>query len=297
MSLDRFLNILIETRSKLTSKIMYVFLVIAFLILFVILGIVLGLTGKYKHVFKEGFETTQPLELSATIKNQLSSVSDSTTHDILAEQLENLQNLLDRYATLDTPIIMNDVGQVCSMWDNYSNGRYQNQQNQCLDIDNTGILKCLDASSTPTTCNNILADGYINNKNKINYQPFLNTTASTIINSIPNITNETNKMHQTIDTIITSLADRGSIQLQQLDIINNNNENMTFKNKIMNDNTKKLSEKQNETNINQNNFSSFMTQITNVDSTVNIYYRIVVGLVIAILIMGLLNFLFSNILS
>jgi hypothetical protein len=65
----------------------------------------------------------------------------------------------------------------------------------------------------------------------------------------------------------------------------------------MEENTEKLAKKQNETNINQNDFSSFMNQITNTDSLGNTYYRIIIGLIIAVVIMGMLNFLFSNILA
>ena len=242
-------------------------------------------------------QATNPIALSAVINNQLSGVSDSTTRDILQTQLTNLQALLNRYATLDTPIVMNNDGNVCAMWGDYSNGRYRQQQNQCLALDNSNILKCLDATGTPSTCNNIMADGYITSKSNINYQPMLDSVASTVINAIPSITSQVDNMNQTANTIITSLTDRGSIQLQQKDIIQNNTENMAYKNKIMNDNTEKLSKKQNETNINQNNFSSFINQITNADSSVNTYYKIIIGLLIAVVIMGILNFLFSNILA
>ena len=242
-------------------------------------------------------QATNPMTLSVAINNQLSGVSDSTTRDTLQTQLTNLQTLLKRYTTLDTPIVMNDEGQVCSMWGDYSNGRYRQEQNQCLALDNTNILKCINATGTPSTCSNIMSDGYINRKSNINYQPMLDSATSTVINAIPSITSQVDNMMQTADTIITSLADRGSIQLQQKDIIKNNNENMVYKNKLMNDNTEKLSKKQNETNINQNDFSSFMNQITNTDSLGNTYYRIIIGLVIAVVIMGMLNFLFSNILS
>ena len=242
-------------------------------------------------------QAINPMALSAAIDNQLSGVSDSTTRDTLQSQLTNLQTLLKRYTTLDTPIIMNDEGQVCSMWGDYSNGRYRQEQNQCLALDNTNILKCINATGTPSTCSNIMSDGYITSKSNINYQPVLDSATSTVINAIPSITSQVDNMMQTADTIITSLADRGSIQLQQQDIIKNNNENMVYKNKLMNDNTEKLSKKQNETNINQNDFSSFMNQITNTDSLGNTYYRIIIGLVIAVVIMGMLNFLFSNILS
>lgn len=242
-------------------------------------------------------QAINPMALSAAIDNQLSGVSDSTTRDTLQSQLTNLQTLLKRYTTLDTPIIMNDEGQVCSMWGDYSNGRYRQEQNQCLALDNTNILKCINATGTPSTCSNIMSDGYITSKSNINYQPVLDSATSTVINAIPSITSQVDNMNQNADTIITSLSDRGSIQLQQQDIIKNNNENMVYKNKLMNDNTEKLSKKQNETNINQNDFSSFMNQITNTDSLGNTYYRIIIGLVIAVVIMGMLNFLFSNILS
>lgn len=242
-------------------------------------------------------QAINPMALSAAIDNQLSGVSDSTTRDTLQTQLTNLQSLLNRYTTLDTPIVMNDEGQVCSMWGDYSNGRFRQEQNQCLALDNTNILKCINATGTPSTCSNIMSDGYINRKSNINYQPMLDSATSTVINAIPNITSQVSNMNQNADTIITSLSDRGSIQLQQQDIIKNNNENMVYKNKLMNDNTEKLSKKQNETNINQNDFSSFMNQITNTDSLGNTYYRIIIGLVIAVVIMGMLNFLFSNILS
>jgi hypothetical protein len=242
-------------------------------------------------------QATNPMALSAAIDNQLSGVSDSTTRDTLQTQLTNLQSLLNRYATLDTPIIMNDEGQVCSMWGDYSNGRFRQQQNQCLELDNTNILKCINATGTTSTCSNIMSDGYINRKSNINYQPMLDSATSTVINAIPSITSQVDNMNQNADTIITSLADRGSIQLQQDELIRNNNENMVYKNKLMEENTEKLAKKQNETNINQNDFSSFMNQITNTDSLGNTYYRIIIGLIIAVVIMGMLNFLFSNILS
>lgn len=246
-------------------------------------------------------QATDSVLLSAAINNQLSSIPDTTIRNILQTQLTNLQTLLSRYATLDTPIVMNDVGQLCSMWNDYAGGRYREQKNQCLALDNkdsrNNLLKCLDTTGTPTTCSNIIADGYIIGKSNIQYQPMLDSATSSIINALPTITSKVSDMKQIADTIITSLADRGSILLQQKELIHNNNENMAYKNKIMNDNTEKLAKKQNETNINQNDFSSFLNQISNTDSAANIYYKIIIGLLIAIVIMGILNFLFSNILS
>lgn len=280
------------------------YIYLTFIILIIIIGIV--------YIPKEGFDDskssqstvsntnpqiTNSILLSTVIKNQLSSITDSNTLNILQEQLVNLQTLLNRYSTLDIPIIMTDEGKICSMWGNYAGGKYRQQENQCIDLDNTNILKCLDSTGIPNTCGNIMTNGYITSKSTINYQPMLENTTLQIINTLPNIYSQVENMQQTADTIITSLSDRNSIQLQQQELIKNNNENMIYKNKIMNDNSEKLSKKQNETNIHQNDFSNFINQITQTDSTTNTYYKIILGLIIAIIIMGILNILFSNILS
>jgi hypothetical protein len=243
-------------------------------------------------------QTTAPsIVLGEAITNQLSSITDTGIHNTVQKELIDLQTLVARYANLDVPIVMNDAGQVCSMWGDYANGRLRQQQNQCQSLDATRILKCLDATGTPSTCGNIMADGYITKKANINYQSMLDTATSKVINAIPGITTSVATMDANANNLIRSLADRGSIQLQQQDIIANNNENMAYKNKLMKDNTEKLAKKQNDTNINQNNFSSFMNKINDVDSATNIYYKIIIGLIIAIVIMGILNFLFSNVLA
>jgi len=275
-------------------------------LIFLILVLVIGI-GYWYNTSKEHFEndytipsttnatTASSPTFSASINNQLSGISNTTIRTTLQTQLNILKNLLERYSTLDIPIIMNDKGQICNAWGDYAGKRYQQEQNKCVVIDNSNVPKCLDSTRQPSTCNSMLADGYINGKSNINTQPILETATSVIVNSLPQITMETERMNKIVDDIITSLSDRGSIKLQQEEIIKNNNENMVYKNTIMNDNTKKLTQKQNETNINQNIFSHSKEQITNTESTKNIYYKILIGIIIAILIMGLLNFLFSNI--
>ena len=254
-------------------------------------------------------QVTNSIALSDSIRNQLSNISDSTTQENLSKELSNLQTLLQRYASLDIPIVMNDSGKICSMWSEYSNGRFRQQQNQCMALDdntlltntpvlgNTNILKCLDTSGTPTSCNNIMTDGYISSKSSIPYQPMLDSATSIVVNSLSGINLQVNDMNKNATMIITSIADRGSIQLQQDELIRNNNENMAYKNKLMEENTEKLGKKQNETNINQNDFSSFINKITNADAKGQIYFKIIIGLIIIIMIVGIFNFLFSNILS
>lgn len=235
--------------------------------------------------------------LPASVTQQLDSFTDAAVKASLESQLLNLQNLLARYARLDVPIIMNDAGQICNMWGNYAAGKYSPEANQCLSIDDSGVLKCLDNSSTPSRCSKLFTDGYIASKNTIDYTPLLNNITNTIIQAAPITDAQIATMNQDADTLITSFADRTSIQQEQKDIINNNNLNMEDKKKIIEKEQERLSDKQNETNLNQSNFREFRDDINNSKSKGNIYYKILFGLIVTIIIMGILNFLFSNILA
>ncbi len=235
--------------------------------------------------------------LPKEVTQQLDTITDTKLKNALEQQFRNIQATLARYSTLDTPIIMNDSGQICNMWGNYAGGKYSPNQNECVSIDNSGLLQCLDNSSTPSRCTKLLEDGYINNRNTIDYKLLLKPIINSVIQKIPVTNANIEDMNKNADTIINSYVDRSFIQSHQQEIINNNNQNIDDKRKIIDSGKEELSKKQNETNINQNNFSLFRTQISDSDSTSNLYYKIIIGLIICILIIGIFNFLFSNILS
>jgi hypothetical protein len=241
--------------------------------------------------------TIAPKTLPTDITQQLDTISDATLRTSLESTFLDIQSILTRYSNLDVPIIMNDTGQICNIWGNYARGKYSQNSNECQALDNSGNLQCLNNANTPSRCSMLMQDGYINNRNTIDYKPFLTNVVSSVIDNIPITDNDITNMNENADTIIKSFADRSYIHSQQKNIIMNNNQNMTDKKKLIEKGIEQLGEKQNETNINQNNFSLFRNQISESDSLSSIYYKITLGLVITIIIIGILNFLFSNILA
>lgn len=238
-----------------------------------------------------------PTTLPSDIAQQLDTITDPKLKTALEQQFITLQGMLMRYSKLDTPIIMNDSGQICNMWGNYDGGKYTQNQNECQAIDNTGLLQCLNNANMPTRCSKLLEDGYINNRNTIDHKVYLTPVVNSVIDNIPQTDYDVADMNKNADEVITSFADRSFIQSQQHEIIHNNNQNIDDKKKIIDNGKEQLSKKQNETNINQNNFSLFRSQITDSDSTSNQYYNITIILIICLIIIGIFNFLFSNILS
>jgi len=235
--------------------------------------------------------------LPDSVANQLANITDPSSRQVLENQLIALKQLLDRYTTLDIPITVNDNGKLCSSWGSYKNGEYYNESNNFLIIDNSNSYKCLDDNGIPNSCNKLYTDNYINNWSKLNYNTLLDITVNGLISNVAIINSQINKMNQEADNIINKYADMNSLQMQQLDIISNIKTNMEDKKRIMEENKQKLSEKQNDTNLNQNNFSKFMEDLNNKESWNSIYYRVIIGLIITIIVLGILNFLFSNILS
>ena len=104
-------------------------------------------------------------------------------------------------------------------------------------------------------------------------------------------------MDKTTNELINKYADLNNIELQQRDVIENNKNNMNDKQRLMEDNKKILKNKKTTTDINKNNFQISIENITNNEYRNKLYYNIIIGIIIAIIITGICNFLFSNILS
>jgi hypothetical protein len=286
---------------------------LTFLILIIIIGIGYWIYNeKCLNRGIEGFYTTPTTttqmppaatannttgKLPDSVATQLANITDQSARQILENQLIAIKQLLDRYTTLDIPITINDSGEICSNWSSYNNGEYNNESNKCLIIDNSNSYKCLDDNGILNNCNKLYTDNYINSRSKINYNTLLDITVNGLLSNIAIINSQINNMNQEADGIINKYADLNNLQIQQLDIISNIKTNMEDKKRIIDENKQKLGEKQNDTNLNQNNFSKFMEDINNKESWNSIYYRVIIGLIITIIVLGILNFLFSNILS
>jgi len=224
------------------------------------------------------------------------TTDDTTIRDIVIQSLKDLQTGLLRFSNLDAPMTINDDGNTCSVWGQYSNGKYSVNDNNCIIADNTNIRKCLGANGGLSTCDNLYSDGYINKMNNININPFVKQSKKEILDNVKIAKVEWDNKSNKIDCLINDLVSKRNLENQQLYFINYNTNNLQDKEKNINKIDKEVSIKQTDVNINQLSFSNFIANNTSKDNLNNIYYKIIIGLVIIIVIIGILNYLFSNVL-
>lgn len=253
----------------------------------------------------EGFNDGNT-NISDGIQRRIASIDDKNAASLIGEYIQSLQQTLTRYNNLETPIVLDDNGNICNLWNNYGNGQFSNQQNICQPFstgtgDGNGgegkTYKCLNSGGSLNSCNNIYRDGFIHQQNTIQTDKLLDNATNSIIDNLEGIQKQVMNMNKDADYIINKYGDLKSIELQQKDIIQNNMANLADKQSILKNNQKNLMGKQVDTNNNQNNFNLIRDSINNRESWNNLYYKIFIGLIILIAILAILNFLFSNILD
>ena len=225
------------------------------------------------------------------------NIPDITTKNIVVQSLKDLQTGLQRFSNIDAPISINDDGNTCIVWGNYNNGKYRANDNNCTIVDNTNnVRKCLRANGGLATCNNLYSDGYIDRMNNIETQPLIEQSQAKIIYNIGNTKYDLDSKSTAIDGFINDLITKRNLENQQLYFINYNTDNLQEKQNTMNKINKELTDKKTELNLNQVSFSQFLDNNNNNENLKNIYYKIAIGLVISIIVVGVMYVMFSNIL-
>jgi len=239
----------------------------------------------------------QPVTTNSNDNNDINiNTPDTIINNIVEQSLKDLEINLKRFSNLDAPIIINDNGQQCTVWANYNNGKYKINDNNCIIVDNTNNRKCLGTNSMLSTCNNLYNDGYINQMNNINILPLVSQARAEILFNIGNTSLNLNTKSTKIDTIINDLVTKRNLEIQQLYFINYNTENLQDKEHNITKINKNVIEKQKEVNLNQAIFSQFTELNSNTDNINKFYYKITIGLIVVIIIVGLINLISSNIL-
>ena len=108
----------------------------------------------------------------------------------------------------------------------------------------------------------------------------------------PNSIEKTKKLYN----IFNDLIAKRNLENQQLSFILYNTNNIDDKQKLIDKLKDDFETSENDVNINQIEFSNFLDNNRNSDSIINIYYKLIIGIIVSIVIMGILNILFSNLL-
>jgi len=225
------------------------------------------------------------------------NIQDSYTKTTVVQSLKDLETGLDRYSYIDAPIIVDNEGKLCMDWSNYSNGKYSVNENKCIVPDNSSnVRKCLNITGGLSGCNLFYDDGYIERMNTINIFPLIDQAKSTILYNLGDTNLDLTDKSTALDKIISDLVTKRNLEAQQLYFIDYNTNNLAEKQKNIDKINKIVSDKKTEVNLNQVSFSQFLETNNSKEKISNIYYKIVIGLTITIIIMSILCVLFSNIL-
>jgi hypothetical protein len=217
--------------------------------------------------------------------------------DEITKILEPLKLILDRFKYLDLPIGITDEFNMCNPWGTYDNSKYVTYNNVCLNIDNSGIRKCLSGSDNVlSSCNNLFKNGIIENNNEIKTDNMYDVAVNKMKSGISHIESLSDAKNTELSEKIENASKYKNIRLQQTSLINKNSIGLEDKRKIFTNKTNELENRQNQIELNQEKFNLFMDNNNKLTSRLALYKKIVIGLIITIIVVLILNYLISNIL-
>ena len=279
-------------------------LYIIFIISIIIIGYYSLNTLNNTESFDIGPVSTQPqnteplLTLTALqLENELNNIDikDVAVKNKLIDYLKTFYNILDKYKTIDAPITVNNNGTMCENWNMYDNGKYKADGNSCIKLNGTGNRKCLN-NNILVSCNYYFKDGKINNLNAINIKEIFDSAKYNMLIDTAKITEELYMKKNDIDIVLNDLIAKRNLENQQLYFIDYNNDNLDDKKKIFNKYNEDFEKSENEVNINKIQFQQFLETNQSMTENKNKYYNYMIWIIILIFIVGILNFLFTEIL-
>ena len=238
--------------------------------------------------------------------NKINIISDSELPNLLAKnaintQINTFEKIFDKYAILDPSIIVNNNGLPCDSWSNYKNENLDNPTDEYNTTNHCKIVQGSESNDPQCVVDNVLtsckifySDGYINKLSSIDIKKLKNTMRDNIIRNCKTQLNNIDTQNTKIDSILNLLIEKLDLEKQQLYFINYNKTNLDDKQKLVNITSKEFEKQENDINVNQINFSNFLSKNNTNDSKINLYYNIIIYLIIAIIVIGILNLLVSE---
>ena len=232
------------------------------------------------------------------IDNELErmNINDIEVKTKLINYLTDLQKLLKTTETIDAPISINNNGNICDNWGMYADGKYKHNNNNCIKINNSRQRKCL-RNNILTSCSNYYKDGEIESMLKIDTKQIMDTVKYNIFTRLRELKINLSKYNDDIDNVLSDLISKRNLENQQLYFIDYNNKNLTDKQILFDKTNKEYEKAENDVNINKVQFQDFLVKKESVRKQLDTYYTYTKWLIIFLIIVGLLNFMFSDILE
>jgi hypothetical protein len=231
-------------------------------------------------------------ELTKDITENLErlNITDSGIQTAVINYITSFIKFLSTYKKVEVPITVNNNG-LCEKWGSYNNGAYKNQQNNCIKINDD--TQCL-SNNKLVSCSNYYNDGRINKLSNMNIENIINTVKYNIFTEINGINADINKKNQKIKKILDDLILKRNLENQQKYFINYNTRNLEDKKILLNKNSIDFEKSENEVNVNKIQFEQNTQLNKTTTNRMNLYYNIIIWLIILLIIVGLMNFAFSE---
>ena len=253
------------------------------LLLLCIFIICIGLIT-YCYVKSQSNERFENISINPFNNNEISNL---TLKDELNTMLTPFITTLNKYSKIDPNITVNNNGVLCDI-------STTSVKNSCkVDTTNSNNYLCL-VNNTPSSCNNLFSDGTINNNTNINLNTLTDNMRSTIIRNSSDLITDINNRSSYIDSFLDTMLDKLNLQAHQDFIILKNNNIINDKKIKVQQTTAEFEKNENDVFINKYNFQNFLIQNDNNNKKITLYRKILYGLVVAIIVVGIFLYMVSE---
>lgn len=238
-----------------------------------------------------------PSKIETQTKTMSISTKDIANIDInqaVNKNITLLDELLNKYVNIDSAITITNDGTLC---DDAVN---QFSTNTCSINTNSNLMnntdyQCL-VNNNYISCSDYV-DNVITDNITINIQSLKDNTVSQIIlnaNKLSLGINGLTSMINNVNNKMNILTEQLNLENQQNYFIKYNTINLKDKQKIIDKTIYDFEKAENDININSLNFSYLLEKNKKNTLSQDLYYKIIIGLIITIIVIGFINILISN---
>ena len=259
--------------------------ILLFFIFIICIGLItcLYIRTKNNELFtNEDFDNSVSGEIQIFTDTEISNV---TSKNAINKQLQEMHTIFNKYASIDPSISINNNGVLCD----------NNTTCKLVTDDNSQGYFCLN-NNVSTSCGNFFNDGYINKQSIIDLPTLLTNTRNKIITNIEQLDNTIATQSNDLNFNLNKLLSVFELENQQIFFIDYNINNLNDKSNLVNKTSEEFEKNESDINVNQVNFTNFIKKNNNYNTKIDFYYKIIIGLIITIIVVGIFNILITNML-
>ena len=265
-----------------TIKNQFLLLLLVCILIICISVIIFYYKNKKKNY--ENFTASTVTNFSASdFDDELPDGDITKLQSAINSQLNIINTKISKYSVINPFITVNSDGILCDT----------SSTNFCESTLPSGNdPKCL-VNGLQSSCNKLFSDGYINTLSNIDLISLTSGARSNILSRSALLIKDINNRYDTIEDKLRIILSKTELIDQQSYVLNNTEDTINSKKTNLENTTNDFEKLENDVFINQYNFQNFLIQNNNNNKKINLYRKILYGLVIAIIVTGIFLFFVS----